>query len=127
MEIVNPNFDYEIKSILKKDSMDITDADREIIFNEVKKAKEDKIIITHGTDTMINTAEKLSSIKNKVIILVGSGLPERFAHTDAQFNIGFAVGSLTNLSPGVYIAMGGMLYRWDKVKKDQKTGQFVKK
>ncbi len=67
LEVVNPNFDYDIKSILKKDSMDITDKDGEIILNEVRKVKEDKIIITHGTDTMINTAKKLSSIKNKTI------------------------------------------------------------
>lgn len=127
LEIVNPNFEYEIKSVLKKDSMDITDDDRDIIFKEVKKAKSDKIIITHGTDTMINTAEKLSLIEDKTIVLVGSGLPEKFAQTDAQFNIGFAIGSLNNLPKGVYIAMNGRIYNWDNVKKEQDTGQFIEK
>ena len=127
LEIVNPNFDYEIKSILKKDSLDITDEDRQMIFNEVKKAKEDKIIITHGTDTIINTAEKFNNIKDKTIVLVGSGIPEKFAQSDAQFNIGFAVGVLSILSNGVYIAMSGRIYKWDEVRKEQNNGQFVEK
>ena len=80
LEIVNPSFNYEIKSILKKDSIDITNEDREFIFKEVEKTDYSNVIITHGTDTMINTAEKLSHIKNKTIILVGSSLPEKFAH-----------------------------------------------
>lgn len=127
LEIVNPNFDYEVKSILKKDSMDMDDKDRELIFNEAEKAKSDKIIITHGTDTMVNTAEKLSEIKDKVIVLVGSALPERFSESDAQFNLGFAIGNLINLPNGVYITMNGRCYKWNEVQKEQKTGKFIEK
>ncbi len=127
LEIINPNFEYEIKSVLKKDSMDITEEDRNIILNEVNAAKSKNIIITHGTDTMINTAEKLSLIKDKKIVLVGSGLPEKFANSDAQFNIGFAVGSLGIIQEGVYIAMNGRLYKWEEAKKEEDTGQFIER
>jgi len=127
LEVVNPNFEYEIKSLLKKDSQDITDKDREMIFNEAKKAKENKIIITHGTDTMIKTAEKLSVIKDKTIVIVGSALPERFINSDAQFSVGFAIGVCSTLENGVYIAMNGRIYKWNEVKKDQKTGKFIEK
>ena len=127
LEKVNPNFGFEIISILKKDSLDITDEDREKIYEVCVKADSDKIIITHGTDTMIETAKKLSEIKNKVIILTGAMKPEKFSDSDASFNIGTAIGAVNILENGVYIAMNGRIYSWDRCKRDLKTGQFIEK
>jgi len=124
---VNPSFDYEILSVLKKDSMDINDEDRDKIYKVCKESKIDKIVITHGTDTMIETAQKLSSIKDKTIIITGAMRPEQFSNSDASFNIGMAVGALNILKSGIYIAMHGRVYSWDKVKRDMKTGQFIEK
>jgi L-asparaginase len=126
MERVNPNFEYEVISALKKDSLDITEKDRGQIYKLCKKAGS-KIIVTHGTDTMIETAEKLSDLEGKTIILTGAMRPEKFSDSDASFNIGVAVGALNVLESGVYIAMNGRVYPWDKCKRNIKTGQFVKK
>ncbi|UCC91625.1 MAG: asparaginase [Candidatus Aenigmatarchaeota archaeon] len=125
LEKVNPNFEFEILSVLRKDSLDITEEDMQKIYNACVKANSDKIIITHGTDTMTETAKKLSGIKDKVIILTGAIRPERFSSSDSDFNIGVAVGAINTLSKGVYIAMQGRVYPWDKVKRNQETGQFV--
>lgn len=122
---VYPNFEYEIITAFKKDSLDMTDEDREKLFNICQTSSSDKIIITHGTDTMVQTAEKLSAIVNKTIILTGAFQPEKFITSDADFNVGLAIGAIGIVSPGVYIAMSGRVYDWDKCHKDQKTGQFV--
>jgi len=124
---VDANLEFEILSVLKKDSLDITDKDREKIFNVCKKVKTDKIIITHGTDTMIKTAKKLSSIKNKTIILTGSMRPEKFYNSDAPFNIGVSVGAINVLKKGIYVSMNGRIYPWNKVKRDLKSGMFINK
>ncbi|MEE9323925.1 MAG: asparaginase domain-containing protein [Candidatus Aenigmarchaeota archaeon] len=125
LEKINPNFEFEILSVLRKDSLDITEEDMRKIHNACTEAKNDKIIITHGTDTMIETAKKLSGIKDRVIILTGALRPERFSSSDSDFNIGVAVGAISTLNRGVYIAMNGRVYPWDKVKRNQQTGQFV--
>ena len=127
LEKVNPSFEYDILSTLKKDSLDITDSDRNKIFDVCKNSKIDKIIITHGTDTMIETAKILSLLKGKTIVITGAMRPERFSNSDASFNIGLAIGALQSLKEGIYIAMNGKVYSWDKVKRDMKTGQFVEK
>ncbi len=127
LEKVNPSFEYEILSVLKKDSLDITESDREKIYNSCKKSKIDKIIITHGTDTMIETAKKLGSLKNKTIIITGSMRPERFSNSDASFNIGTAIGAINILENGIYISMHGRVYSWDKVNRNMETGQFIEK
>lgn len=124
---VHPNFSYKIMSLLRKDSMDITAADRKKIYQACKNSGATKIIITHGTDTMVETAQALSSIKNKAIVLTGSRLPEKFIDSDAMFNIGVAVGLLNIVDTGIYIAMNGKIYSWDNCKKDPKTGRFVEK
>jgi len=123
LEKLNPNFEYEIISVLKKDSLDITESDRNKILEECKKLKENKIIITHGTDTMIETAKKLSLIKDKVIILTGSMRPERFSNSDAPINLGIAIGAISILNNGVYIAMHGKVIAWGKCGRNSK-GQF---
>lgn len=125
LEKIKPAFDYEIVSILKKDSMDLTDEDRALILKTCQETDAEKILITHGTDTMTQTAEVLASITNKTIVLTGSARPERFANTDADVNVGVALGALNMASSGVFIAMNGRVYAALEVQKDQTTGQFV--
>jgi L-asparaginase len=121
----NPTFQFEIVPILKKDSLDITEEDRKKIYNACKNETTSKIIITHGTDTIVETAKKLSGIKNKTIILVGSSKPAKFSDSDAPFNIGVAVGAINILNTeGVYIAMNGKIFEWNNVKKNKQTGGF---
>jgi len=127
LQPANPNFEFEVLTVLKKDSLEITEAEREDIYQACKEASGDKIIITHGTDTMIETARTLSAIDNKTIILTGALLPERFSNSDAPFNIGAAIGAINVLSPGVYIAMNGRIYAWDQCGRDMDTGWFVEK
>lgn len=124
LEQVNPAFSYKILALLQKDSSEITKAERQQIIKAVKATKQKHIIITHGTDTMIETAKVLSDIKDKVIVITGAIRPERFSNSDASFNIGSAVGALGSLPNGVYIAMSGQVLPWDKVTKDRHTGQF---
>ncbi len=122
---INPNFEFEIISVLKKDSLDMDDKDRQLVFDTCKDVKNNKIIITHGTDTMVKTAKKLSSIKNKTIILLGSSKPERFKDSDASFNVGTAVGAINCLENGIYVAMNGRVYEWHECQKNKETGQFI--
>lgn len=126
LEKINPVFDFEIKSVLKKDSLDITASDREKIVRACKESSANKIIITHGTDTMIETAKKLSELKNKTIVITGAMRPERFSNSDASFNVGIAVGALQVLKEGVYVAMHGQVCEWNKVKRNAQ-GQFILK
>jgi L-asparaginase len=125
LQNISPNFEYDIISLLKKDSLDMDDGDRESILKFCKDSDWDKIIITHGTDTMIESAKKLSQIKDKVIIFTGAVLPERFIDSDASFNLGFAIGAINYLKNGVYIAMQGRIYEWNKCKKAPESGRFV--
>ena len=121
---INPSFDFEIVSLMKKDSLDITDDDRRKLYDTCKSADTDKIIITHGTDTIIETAKYLSALKNKTIILTGAFKPEKFKDSDAEFNLGFAIGALNKSENGVYIAMNGGLFECNKVKRDLSNGRF---
>ncbi len=127
LQKVNPNFDFEIITLLKKDSLDITEEDRKKIHEACQKADSDKIVVTHGTDTIIETAKKLSDIKNKVVVLTGAMRPEKFSDSDASFNVGTAIGAINVLENGVYIAMNGRIYPWHDVKRSSKTGQFIER
>ncbi len=109
-----PDFEYKILSIIKKDSLDMDETDREKIYSSIISNNSEKIIITHGTDTIHLTAKKLADIKDKTIILTGSMLPEKFRDSDADFNIGMAVGAAQTLNNGVYIALYGKIVSWDK-------------
>lgn len=109
------SFTAEHISLLKKDSIDITDADRQMLCEKISKIRNEYIIITHGTDTMYKTAQKLSGIKNKKIILTGSMLPAAFSASEAMFNLGMAIGAVQALtSPGVFIAMYGRCVPWQE-------------
>ena len=123
----HPSFEYEIISVCKKDSTEITEEDGEKIIKICIENSADKVVVTHGTDTMIQTAEKLSSIKNKTIVITGAMRPEKFSDTDANFNVGLAVGGVQTLPFGVYIAMRGIVLPWDKITRDLETGQFIQK
>jgi L-asparaginase len=125
LERINPAFEYEVISLLRKDSMDLTVKDKKKIFEECEKADTDKIIITHGTDTMIDTANFLTEVEKKTIVITGAFKPEKFTNSDADFNVGAAVGAINALGYGVYIAMNGMVYSYDKVKRDKASGKFV--
>lgn len=117
---VYANFDYEIISLLKKDSLDITDEDRKAILESVSSRSEDRIVITHGTDTILQTAEVLSSVPDKVIVITGSMLPEKFTTSDAKFNIGMATAAVQILQPGVYVALYGQVTPWNQFSAVQK-------
>jgi L-asparaginase len=127
LQRTNPNFEYEVLTVFRKDSLEITEDDREKIFQACKDVDGDKIIVTHGTDTMIETAKKLSAIEDKTIILTGALLPERFSNSEAMFNIGAAIGAVNVIQGGVYIAMNGRVYAWDQCQRDLETGWFVEK
>jgi L-asparaginase len=122
---INPAFEYEILELFKKDSLDLDDVDRNKILDVCKKCNYDKIIITHGTDTIIDTAKFLAGISGKTIILTGSFIPERFKKSDADFNIGVAIGALSVIDKGVYIAMNGRIYESGKIKRNLKSGKFI--
>jgi L-asparaginase len=115
----------KVVPLFLKDSLDMDDIDREIIYQSVENSQCDKIIITHGTDTMVESAKKLSSIKNKTIVFTGAMIPFAFKNSDALFNFGSAFSVLDILEDGVYICMNGKCFKWDEVKKDKKRGKFV--
>lgn len=117
-------FDFTVESVLRKDSNDMTDEDRQLVRERVLAAEENYILITHGTDTMTTTAAQLMDVHDKVIVFTGSMVPARFRHNDALFNLGCAVGGLQALPPGVYIAMSGRLFPADKVRKNRAAGRF---
>lgn len=125
LENINPAFDFEILPLLQKDSLDLTEEDREKILQACIDSVVNKIIITHGTDTIIETAQKLSQVKDKVIILTGAMRPERFSNSDAGFNIGVAIGAINVLDNGIYIAMNGKIFDYQKVARDSETGKFL--
>ena len=119
------NLEFTVTSLMQKDSLDMTDEDRALILQHVKQAKEDRIVITHGTDTMVATANKLGSIKNKTVVLTGALAPALFKDSDAMFNIGSAITAVQILPQGIYIAMNGQLFDHDKVRKDVAKNRFV--
>jgi len=120
----NVTSEFSIKSILKKDSLDINQKERELIKKSVIDCEEEKIIIIHGTDTMVETAKFLEDIKNKTIVLTGSMQPARFKKTDAIFNSGFAFAAALSLENGVYIAMNGKIFNSSNVRKNIDLGRF---
>jgi L-asparaginase len=115
----------EIRTLMLVDSLEMTDADRQIIVEQCRKCKEDRIVITHGTDTMEETARVLGkSITDKTIILTGAMVPYKFGSSDGLFNLGSALAFGEALPHGIYVAMNGRCFMWDNVKKNRKTGEF---
>ena len=124
LEKANVVVEYEVESILKKDSLDLTDSDRELIKKRVESTPFDKIIVTHGTDTMIMTAKELESVSGKTIVMTGSMYPAQFKESDAVFNIGAAITAVQILEPGIYIAMNGRIFIPGSAKKNVELNRF---
>ena len=120
----NVTFDYTCEPMIHKDSLDMTDEDRQNIYDIIAADVHRYIIVTHGTDTMIQTAQKLQAIPNKVIVLTGAMVPARFRSSDAPFNIGCAIAAVQSLPPGVYIAMNGRIFDPNKVRKNRELNLF---
>ncbi len=119
--------DICIDQVMLKDSLQMDDADRQMILTDCISSSEDKIIITHGTDTMVETAKLLGKKKlDKTIVLVGAMVPFVFKHSDAMFNVGFAVAVVQTLPAGVYVAMNARVFTWDEVAKNLELGIFEK-
>ena len=105
------NFEYEVVSMVRKDSLDMTAEDRSAILEAVRSDPAERVLITHGTDTMVETAKTLQAVEGKVIVLTGAMEPAGFKTSDAVFNVGCAVAAVQILPPGVYIAINGGVYR----------------
>ncbi len=119
------NADINLKILMLKDSIYMTDLDRKKILQSCKEYKEDKIIITHGTDSMVKTAQLLGqNIKDKTIILLGAIAPYNQKQSDALFNLGGGIIAVQLLPKGVYITMNGKIFLWNKVRKNKKAGVF---
>ncbi len=118
------DFDVDCTSLMRKDSLDITAADRELIRDHIHAHDGRHFIVTHGTDTMVETASALTGIRGKVVVLTGSLTPARFKTTDAVFNIGLAVGAVQSLPDGVYIAMSGQIFKPGGVHKNKARNRF---
>lgn len=121
---VHPAFEYEIQAVLRKDSLDLTDADRGLIRGAVETVAGDRVLITHGTDTMRETALALRGIPRKTIVLTGALAPARFKESDATFNIGFALACVQTLPAGVYLAMNGCVFDPAAVRKNRARNTF---
>lgn len=106
----NVNFDYTVQSLMRKDSLEMNDEDRKLVREAVEQSSEDRILITHGTDTMADTARALVGVEGKTIVLTGSMQPARLRVSDAIFNIGYAIGAVQHLPAGVYIAINGCVF-----------------
>lgn len=124
LEKANVVVEYEVESLLKKDSLDLTDSDRELIRKKVQSTRYDRVIVTHGTDTMIKTARELESVLGKTIVMTGSMYPAQFKESDAVFNMGCAIISVQILNPGVYIAMNGRLFNPRYARKNIELNRF---
>ena len=117
-------FDYEIVSLLQKDSLEITAADRADLRHYIENDDASLYVITHGTDTMAETAEALQGLDDKTIVLTGALTPARFRTTDAIFNVGMAVAAVQVAPPGVYIAMSGQVFPAGEVRKNRSENRF---
>lgn len=124
LEEANISFDYDIVTLLEKDSLDMNDGDRDMIHHAVSNVEEDRILITHGTDTMVETAQALLDIRDKTIVLFGAMQPARMRHSDATYNLGFACAAVQLLPAGVHLAMNGQIFDPRKVLKNRVQNRF---
>jgi L-asparaginase len=119
--------DVQIRTVMMIDSLDMSDADRQAIVQNCRQCEEKKIVITHGTDTMVETAAALAGsegIGEKTIVLTGAMIPYAFGSSDGMFNLGSALSFVQTLPPGVYVAMNGRYFNWNQVRKNRQTGVF---
>ncbi len=124
LEELGVAFAFSVIPILRKDSLHISEADRELLRATIAAQDAERILVTHGTDTMVATAKVLAAIPGKTIVLTGALNPARFRGSDAEFNIGCAVGAVQCLPPGVYIAMNGRIWNPANVRKNVAANRF---
>lgn len=117
-------FDYDVVPLLQKDSLEMAEEDRKKLRDFIEKDDAKLYVVTHGTDTMPDTAEALQGIDGKTIVLTGALSPARFRSTDADFNVGLAVAAVQVAAPGVYIAMSGQVFEAGKVRKNREANRF---
>ena len=117
-------FRFEVIPILRKDSLHLTDDDRRLVRDAIARQPQRHVLVTHGTDTMVETAQALTGLGDKVIVLTGALNPARFTGSDAVFNIGCAVGAVQALPAGVWIAMNGRVWDPAKVRKNRAANRF---
>jgi len=118
--------EIELETLMLKDSLDMQAQDRDLIAKACEQTQHQQVLITHGTDTMIDTAQRLAVLQSdKTIVLLGAMIPYRIAHSDALFNLGAAMASVQCLPAGVYISMSGRVFPWDQVVKDRTLVKFV--
>jgi L-asparaginase len=125
LSIAHVTHPYRIVELLRKDSLELTDGDRATLRETIRSAASQRIIVTHGTDTMTDTAKALAMISDKTIVLTGALAPARFSESDATFNLGMAFAAVQTLPAGVYITMNGRVIRGDEVRKDRTQSRFV--
>lgn len=115
----------EIRTLMMIDSLEMTEGDRSLIAHQCQSCEETRIVVTHGTDTMSETARYLAErVKDKTIVLTGAMIPIKFGSSDGLFNLGSALAFAQSLPPGVYVAMNGRYFNWDNVRKNKQTGVF---
>ncbi|MCP4294372.1 MAG: asparaginase [Proteobacteria bacterium] len=124
LERANVTLDYQVESVFKKDSLDLTDEDRELIRKKVESSTLNRIVITHGTDTMVDTAKVLENIVDKTVVMTGSMYPAQFRDSDAVFNLGCAIVAAQVQDPGVYIAMNGRIFNPHQARKNVALNKF---
>jgi L-asparaginase len=117
-------FSFDVLPAMRKDSLHIEESDRDLLRRLIEAQPHRHVLVTHGTDTMVETAAVLASIKNKVIVLTGALNPARFQGSDAVFNVGCAVGAVQSLPDGVYIAMNGRIWNPAHVRKNRDANRF---
>ena len=126
LELGRSKVDVNVSTLMMKDSLEMDESDRELIVDNCTNAKENQIIITHGTDTMTTTANEIADANiNKVIVLTGDMIPYKFGSSDGLFILGGGSGFVLSFRPGVYIAINGKYFDYDKVEKNPDTGEFV--
>ena len=126
LELGRSQLKVAIETLMMKDSLEMSDDDRNSIVQRCFESNEDKILITHGTDNMVKTAKLLAAqINDKTIVLTGAMIPYKFGSSDGLFNLGSALSFLQSLPHGIYIAMNGNIFSWDNVKKDKELGLFL--
>jgi L-asparaginase len=117
--------EVSVRTLMMVDSLEMTEDDRNTIADNCRRSEEDRIVITHGTDTMVETARVLAeTVEDKTIVLTGAMVPYAFGSSDGLFNLGSALSFAQVLAPGVYIAMNGRCFPWDNVRKNRDTGTF---
>ncbi len=120
----NLTIDYQVRSLLRKDSLDMTAEDRLLIRQAVENSPASRIVITHGTDTMIDTALSLAGVAGKTVVLTGAMQPARFRYTDAIYNVASALTAVQLLPEGIWVAMNGQIFDPAKARKNREQNRF---